>query len=293
MGLSIDNFFSDNIHEIEESDDEVSVDPQAEAVELSSSFTDDELSSEYLFLVVHGGCGLQHGAIDQANHDIDFRTLKNTLEEVLNTHYHFARGRVTIKSIPTPNIGTKAYETLSSLSPAHNSTLLEHTQKSVPNFIFPISALPILATSDSTYSASLRQLVISANIIYQDFLESRNASRSFKGNVCILADSLGSVMVYDILSRSSEGGGDPVLKAESSSNSSPAATPFKPHPKPHPLSFHHQHSSDQPHSETSSVRFMFDVCNLFMFGSPLGLILSHRQITGLKGNITTPLDHTP
>lgn len=261
--ILIDNVGLEEV--VEESDDDVYPCSQADEIDLSPpSFTDDDLSSEYLFLVVHGGCGLQHGAVDMANHDIDFRTLKTTLEEVLNTHYHFARGRVTVKSIPTPNIGTKVYETLSSLSPTQNTSLSENTQKSDPNFIFPISALPILATADPAYPGSLRQLIISANIIYEDFLDSRSVSKSFNGHVCILADSLGSVMVYDILSRCM-GGDHEHSKAESSSTTPPISRP------------RHRTSSDE-----SSLRFLFDVSNVFMFGSPLGLILSHRQMTGIK-----------
>ena len=268
-----------------------------------------DLSPEFLFLVIRGGCGLQPGTIDSTNHDIDFRTLKATLEEVVNTHYQLARGRVIIKSVPTPSIGNKAFEILSSLSPAHyqnhipssDASLPSHPE--IPNFSFPISALPILASSDHTHSLSLRQLVISSNIIYRDFLESEEG-RSFGGHVCILADCLGSILIYDILSRHGD--------------SSPATTPtgnrrfqdgvqgstgkWRRYPSPtesthtsFPLGYQsgsHDISRSMPmvaglrsQHEFSSSRFMFDVSSVFMFGSPLGYILSHRHMTGCKGDL--------
>ncbi len=294
---------------IESSDDEFD-DPMIELLDTPSIGgatpygIHDDLSPDFLFLVVHGGCGLQSGTVDTTNHDIDFRTLKATLKEVLNTHYQFARGRVIIKSVPSPNIGSKAYDILSTLCPAHTNvtTPSSESQTSLPNFSFPIGALPLLACSDPTYSLSLRQLVITANIIYRDFLES-DEGKGFNGHICVLADCLGSVMIYDILSHHG--------------NTSPATTPTNPRRQPETIQssstkwrrqgspvegvVHHKprslnlfrDSPDQQHSspliglrspDYISTGFMFDVSSFFMFGSPLGYILSHRHMTGCKGN---------
>ena len=256
----------------------------------------EHLSPDFLFLVVRGGCGLQSGMIDATNHDIDFRTLKETLQEVLNTHYQFARGRVIIKSVPCPNIGTKAHDVLSSLSPAqgHNRVTHDVPAQPVPNFSFPVSALPILAGADPTYVASIRQLVISANIIYRDFLESEEGD-NFSGHVCIMADCLGSVLIYDILSR--HGNGSPattptiVRRVPEATQSSPTRWRKLPSPvddRRHPLCLNLAGSFEQPlpvgvkSLELSSSRFMFEVSNVFMFGSSLGYILAHRQMTGSK-----------
>ena len=298
----------------EDSSDEEFDDPMIELLDRPSIGAtpygvQDDLSPDFLFLVVHGGCGLQPGTVDSTNHDIDFRTLKGTLQEVLNTHYQFARGRVTIKSVPSPNIGSKAYDILSSLSPAYTHHHVQTTPPSMPsptNFSFPIGALPILACSDPSYSLSLRQLVITTNIIYRDFLES-DEGRCFNGHICILADCLGSVMIYDILSR----------HGDTSPATSPATTPTNPrrvtetvhasptnwrrqhspnegvHRKPQSLNLHRIGSPEQHSSspvvgirlhERISTGFMFDVSSVFMFGSPLGYILSHRHMTGYKGN---------
>ena len=313
------NIHAEVIDYDEESDDEF-VDPEGKILELPSMeatpYVDmisneipGDFSPDFLFLVVHGGCGLQRGTLDSANHDIDFRTLKETLHEVLNTHYQFGRGRVTIKLIPSPNIGGKAYDILSSLNPSNSHTSVNFppsSQNSASSYSFPICALPILASVDPAYSLSLRQLVLTSNIIYRDFLES-SEGQSFNGHVCILADCLGSVMVYDILCRPEDH--SPCTTptnnkrlSESSSHSSSSVklkrlpSPLESSCKPKSLGAHPVGSPEQnapPFSTKSSELaysgFMFEVSSIFMFGSPLGYVLSHRQMLGHKGWSVSPV----
>ena len=268
------------------------------------------VSSDVLFLVVHGGSGLQQDMIDSANHDIDFRTLRKTMDEVLRTHYQFAQGRVTIKLVPCSNIGTKAYNLLCSLSPSIIHSLdrkLLQDQNSTPNFSFPICVLPLLAAEDPAYISSLRQLTQTANVIYRDFLESVEG-RNFNGHVCFLGDCLGSVMIYDILAHSCDHtpsttptssrrialpntSSDRVTTTISSKRT---LSPMESVGRTKNLRLQLNTSPDLPivHSPSPvgemrspdelSVTLMFDVSSVFMFGSPLGYLLSLRQLKNNK-----------
>ena len=259
-------------------------------------------SQDVLFLVVHSGTGLQ---FDDINDKIDSKTLSGIFDEVFRTHYQFTIGRIAIRFVPCPDISSSAYNLISSLRPSpvalatqtfaspHRSQLNDHT--------FPICTLPLIATEDPTYRNSLDQLVSSTNSIYQTFLMSEEG-QYFKGQVCLLADCIGSVMVYDILTRNTS-------EAFRSPSHSPAQSPstpptiikrltHKPMSMSVPMDYQVHQSVATPTRDAPRVLhipspthekrlpkvtrrldtpLLFDVSRVFVFGSPLGLVLSLRR----------------
>ncbi|CAG5128703.1 unnamed protein product, partial [Candidula unifasciata] len=65
------------------------------------------------------------------------------------------------------------------------------------NFI-PLGAISLFATSSAEYQDHINAMVVSANQVYHDFLKSDNG-KGFTGQVCFLADAVGSLLAYDAL----------------------------------------------------------------------------------------------
>ena len=72
------------------------------------------------------------------------------------------------------------------------------TQESVP-----LGAIPLLATAQSEYWDAVGKTVMAANQVYQEFLRSEEG-HGFNGQVIFIGDSLGSILTYDALIRSSQ-----------------------------------------------------------------------------------------
>ncbi|KAI9877391.1 MAG: hypothetical protein M1830_004041 [Pleopsidium flavum] len=97
------------------------------------------------------------------------------------------------------------------------------------------------------------------NRVYQLFLE-RNPS--FKGKVSLIGHSLGSAILFDILSRQKE-------------------------PSKHPGPGSHKHlTANRDRDDTGSLSLDFDVDGFFCLGSPIGLfqMLQGRTIAGRRGS---------
>lgn len=67
----------------------------------------------------------------------------------------------------------------------------------------PIGAIPVLASSSSEYQDSVSKVINTANQVYQDFIRS-DEGKGFNGQVCFIADSVGSILAYDALCRTSQ-----------------------------------------------------------------------------------------
>ena len=238
-------------------------------------------SSDILLLVVRGGSGLS--ADDPYNSQVDYHTLTGTIDEVLQTHYQYAVGRVATHLVSCPNITSNTYDMLSSLTPGNGN--YGDGPQATPSQSFPISVLPLLTVEHPQYKDSLLHLTHSANSIYHDFLDSEEGV-NFNGNICFLADGFGSIMLYDILAR-------PHSHACNLS-SSPKTTPTKEHKsKKHSHSFTVSGQHDPaPSDDSASIvldlgvvpqSFVFDVSSVFAMGSPLSLVLSMRKARGEEG----------
>ena len=70
----------------------------------------------------------------------------------------------------------------------------------VSNDRLPIGTIPIFAGSSPEYQSSVSKMVSNANEIFASFLQSEEGS-GFCGHVCLIGDSMGSILAYDALCR--------------------------------------------------------------------------------------------
>lgn len=186
----------------------------------------------------------------------------------------------------------------------------------------PFNTLPLLALSNrSQYKSSLSKFVRECNQVYQQFLNSSDG-QSFKGQIVIVGDSLGSLLVYDSLCVSGSlsnysDDSSTIASSFKSSQSQSKIANYSPSSKspvanrnsdlmPSPtISLVPSDSSmKRVASNLSSIndveyeqqvynnhfsteeKLDFDVTHFFVFGSPLGLILAQRKIE--RGQIDLP-----
>ena len=82
----------------------------------------------------------------------------------------------------------------------------------VSNDRLPVGTIPIFATSSPEYEANLNKVIASANQVYHDFIRT-DEGYGFCGQICLVGDSVGSILAYDALCRENS------LKRASSDNS--------------------------------------------------------------------------
>ena len=74
---------------------------------------------------------------------------------------------------------------------------------SVTHDTIPIGAIPLLASSTPDYNDAVSRVISGANQVYQEFVKSEEG-RGFNGQICLVGDSVGSILAYDALCRSSQ-----------------------------------------------------------------------------------------
>jgi len=221
-----------------------------------------------LILVVHGGSVLD-GDTDLAVRKSDVTTFRGAFESVIRQHFPALVGRLVIKCVPCPSICSTALASVTSMSPYSFDRSAE-----VSNERLPVHCLPLLATASPSYFKSVDQVIVAANRVYQDFLGSEDGS-GFSGQVCLIGDSVGSILSYDALCRkvrrTSEGsGGD--------------ADHLRRSVSPHIVEDHLAASSIGEDNHA----LQFEVSDFFIFGSALGLVLAHRRLSAPLSNLPTP-----
>ncbi|XP_071093822.1 protein retinal degeneration B-like [Haliotis cracherodii] len=158
-----------------------------------------------LFLVLHGGSVLDSGK--EPTKRSDFLTLRSTFETVIQSHYHAASGQLAFRHVPSPQVCSDTLSILSSLSPYHFESQAamnsgENTLSWSQDFV-PLGAIALFASSSTEYQDHVNTTVVRANQVFQEFLSS-DEGRGFAGQICILADSTGSLLAYDALTRASQ-----------------------------------------------------------------------------------------
>ncbi|XP_062569134.1 protein retinal degeneration B-like isoform X1 [Saccostrea cucullata] len=161
-------------------------------------------NTNVLLMVLHGG-NLLDMHIDhvQASKRSDFSTIKSTFEQVMRTHYPGAVGHIAFRLVSCPQICTETVNLLASLSPYGYDSQTPKSQEAsfwTQDFV-PLGAIALFASSNPDYHESVNKMVTKANLVYQDFLSS-GEGKGFNGQVCLLADSTGSLMAYDALTMS-------------------------------------------------------------------------------------------
>ncbi|XP_044737260.1 protein retinal degeneration B isoform X2 [Chrysoperla carnea] len=228
-------------------------------------------STTILVLVLHAGSVLDSN-VDMAAKKSDVTTFRGAFESVMRQHYPSLVGHITIKLVTCPSICTESLGVLSSLSPysfdvSPSATDIPH----ITHDSIPIGAIPLLSCTSPEYQEVVSRTIISANNIYQEFLKSEEGN-GFCGQVCLVGDSMGSILGYDALCRSNKSNhnqdNDTVIEADITVQAEDGSSLI---PIP---SLRRSSSSDS----NANAKFEFEISDLFMFGSPLALVLAFRKI---------------
>ncbi|KAH1011851.1 hypothetical protein HUJ04_001131 [Dendroctonus ponderosae] len=242
-------------------------------------------STTVLMLVLHAGSVLDAN-VDMAAKKSDVTTFKGAFESVMRQHYPSLVGHIAIKLVSCPSICTESLGILSSLSPYSfdvSPSCVDVPQ--VTHDSIPIGGIPILATGNVDYQDSVSRTINSANAVYHDFLKS-DEGHGFAGQICFVADSLGSILGYDALCRTSSshsrhGSENSILDNEHKDDF--ANDSF--------LTTRHPARRSSSISEASHIKLEFEVSDFFLFGSPLALVLAFRRLSAQdekSGSINRP-----
>ncbi|VDL90172.1 unnamed protein product [Schistocephalus solidus] len=221
-----------------------------------------------LLLVVHGGC-LQDRLADASSKRVDVHTFKATLESVISTHFPGLRSRVCVQLVPCPPVVSDTLNALDTLDPLSSTAQSSTSSRLVRSFV-PLGCIPLLFTNSRKYAQAvflclqdLHTLCETLNEQYVTFCESP-AGKNFSGYVSVVADSIGSILLYDLLT----------ARELASTTHSPT--------NPHTLS-----GGDKPrglcgdfepslYRAVSPASLAFDIQDVFTLGSSLGLLLAYR-----------------
>lgn len=157
-----------------------------------------------LIIILHGGNVLDMNSLDvnlSKSHDIN--TFKTTMDSIIEKHYSHLCGRIALRYVACPPICHESLLVMLSLSPysvqtSPNTDSVSHTFNSIP-----ISALPLFAVSSFDYQENVIQTINECNKIYQEFIKSDDG-KGFNGKVCLIGDSIGSILGFDALCTGSQ-----------------------------------------------------------------------------------------
>ncbi|XP_017766870.1 PREDICTED: protein retinal degeneration B isoform X5 [Eufriesea mexicana] len=238
-----------------------------------------------LLIVMHAGSVLDAN-VDLTAKKSDITTFKGAFESVMRQHYPSMVGHVAIKFVSCPSICTEGLGILSSLSPYSFDVSPSSTDTpQVTHDTIPIGAIPLLASSTPEYQDAVSRVIAGANQVYHDFIKSEEG-RGFMGQICFIGDSVGAILTYDALCKSTHSrhnSENNILDnqgIENSMNAEDGKHLTAPSPRRKSSSI----------SDISHCKLDFEVGELFMFGSPLALVLAYRKISSDKSsNIRRPL----
>ncbi|XP_030386632.1 protein retinal degeneration B isoform X2 [Scaptodrosophila lebanonensis] len=260
-----------------------------------------------LVLVVHAGSVLD-AASELTAKKSDVTTFRGSFEGVMRQHYPSLLTHVTIKMVPCPSICTDALGILSSLSPYSFDA---SPSADIPNIAdVPIGAIPLLSVASPEFQETVNKTVAAANIVYHEFLKSEEG-HGFSGQIVMLGDSMGSLLAYEALCRangttagssggqshfaggvgsSASGGGDVNSRSSRADDderfidSDLDAKRLLVAPSPR-----RRRSSSS--SDSRAIKLDFEVCDFFMFGSPLSVVLAARKLHDAKAALARPNCH--
>ncbi|KAG5874802.1 hypothetical protein JTB14_012438 [Gonioctena quinquepunctata] len=242
-----------------------------------------------LILVLHAGSVLDAN-VDMAARKSDVTTFRGAFESVLRQHYPSLIGHIAIRLVSCPSICTEGLGILSSLSPYSFDVSPSCTDvPQITHDSIPIGAIPILASSTADYVEAVSRTITAANAAYQEFLKSEEG-QGFAGQICFVADSIGSILAYDSLCRtikyaSRHGSENSILENDFQKDDIQInESGYLAAPSP-------RRRSSSTSDQSGQIKLEFDVTDFFMFGSPLALVLAYRKISSQEektNNITRP-----
>ncbi|XP_044015290.1 protein retinal degeneration B isoform X2 [Aphidius gifuensis] len=235
-----------------------------------------------LLIVMHAGSVLDAN-VDLTAKKSDVTTFRGAFESVMRQHYPTMVGHIAIRFVSCPSICTEGLGILSSLSPYSfdvSPSCIDTPQ--VTHDTIPIGAIPMLATSTPDYQDSITKVINSANQIYSDFIKC-DEGKGFAGQISFIGDSVGSILAYDALcrttnSQSRHDSENSILDNDNQQiiNNNDIGDDGKHLTAPIPR---RRSSSTSEGGHTQQCKLDFDVFEFFMFGSPLSLVLAYRKIS--------------
>ncbi|KAJ6636313.1 Protein retinal degeneration B, partial [Pseudolycoriella hygida] len=246
--------------------------------------SDGHCPTSVLVLVFHAGSVLDANiaGIDQTSKHSDLTTFRGAFESVMRQHYPSLVGHLVMKLVCCPAVCTTAIRVLSKLSPYSFDASPSSVGFPVLTDI-PIGAIPLISACTVEFQDDVNTTIENANRVYETFLSSTEGD-GFKGQIVVIGDSMGAVLVHDALCRSSsvrhgsEASGldsDDIVHENAQEASKLLTAP----------------SPQRRSSSTSSSRrpkFEFEVGDFFMFGSPLSVILAARKLYDTSRPYVTP-----
>ncbi|XP_045582036.1 protein retinal degeneration B isoform X7 [Procambarus clarkii] len=261
-------------------------------------------STTVLLLVIHAGSVLDPTS-DVTNKRSDVTTFRGALESVMRQHYPQMVGHVAIRLVAAPAVCSDALNILSSLSPYGLDSSPVCGEVSGGDSV-PVGAVPLLATTVQEYDEAVTRTINATNAAYHEFLRSEEG-QNFNGQVCIIGDSIGGVLAYDVLCRAYEqhkfGSNSNIPEGEPPSPGEEIGENVRVYRKsissdgayhtelPHCRSvsdsdYHYTRHLSAPFprrrssssSDYSHCKLEFEVTDFFMFGCPLALVLVYRKM---------------
>ncbi|XP_022246959.1 protein retinal degeneration B-like isoform X2 [Limulus polyphemus] len=156
-----------------------------------------------LIMVFHCSSVLDTGT-DPSSKKSDISTFRSTLDSLVYQHYPMLVNRIAIRLVSCPAVCSEALAVLSSLSPysfqSSPSAIdgISHTYDAIP-----LGCMPLFAISCPEYQVCISRTVTAANQTYHEFLKSEEG-HGFCDQVVVIGDSLGAVLLYDALCRTSQ-----------------------------------------------------------------------------------------
>ncbi|PAA54687.1 hypothetical protein BOX15_Mlig014849g1 [Macrostomum lignano] len=204
-----------------------------------------------LFLVLHGGSVLDTNH-EYHNKHADASTLRSCLNAVAQSSpaYRRLRGRFAVRLVSSPPLVAASLQRLAAVSP-YNYRLQRSSADASLALSFdhaPIATVPLLMTSTPDYPGLLAGVARRLNERRREFLATDEGKEFANARVCLIGDSIGGIVGYDILaSVAAKADADNADDAGDSSNS-------------------------------TQIRLDFPVADFFLLGCPLALLLTYRQL---------------
>ncbi|PAA86408.1 hypothetical protein BOX15_Mlig010626g1 [Macrostomum lignano] len=284
-----------------------------------------------LFLVLHGGSVLDTNH-EYHNKHADIATLRATLKALVGQHYRCLAGRFAVRLVSVPPLVAEALQALTTVSPyqyrlQRGAASQADASVTLAYDHIPMATVPLLFTSSPEYASTLAAVAGRMNERYKEFLASPEG-RGFNGQVCIIGDSTGGIVGYDVLTRvrqcrKSDGvngggvGNPPSRQPVHKLDSAPDRLEFRlkpPTPPSASASASASASSDEGASgvgegsrrgsarrlqsltegaqsagfDGGEYRLEFDVSDLFLLGCPLALVLAYRRVNSQKDKCARP-----
>ncbi|XP_046827595.1 protein retinal degeneration B isoform X1 [Vespa crabro] len=245
-----------------------------------------------LLIVMHAGSVLDAN-VDLTAKKSDVTTFRGAFESVMRQHYPSMVGHVSIKFVSCPSICTEGLGVLSSLSPYSfdmSPSCMDAPQ--VTNDTIPIGAIPLLASASSDYEEAVSRVVTNANQIYQEFIKSEEG-KGFSGQICFIGDSVGSILAYDALCRSTHyhsryNSENNILDTSNQGTENNGIS----EDGKHLSATLPRRRSSGTNDSCQQCKLEFEVGEFFMFGSPLALVMAYRKISShgdKNSNIPKPM----